>query len=122
MLIRAGRSSTAILGEHMIAVLVVAIVAASALAAYPPLKARVDAIVTRAEARANLPLTEANALDNGTLAGVKRLSANCTGSSALAGSSPQLRLEQSGRADCEPRDKIASAKTDDAPIECVSCP
>jgi hypothetical protein len=54
------------LGEHLIAVLIVAIVVLGVMTAYPALAAETKGTATRAQERADLPLVVASELENGT--------------------------------------------------------
>ena len=62
-----GRIRSAV-GEHLIAVLIVAIVVLGTLTAYPALAAETKVTATRAQERANLPLVVASQLESGTYA------------------------------------------------------
>lgn len=62
-----GRIRSAV-GEHLIAVLIVAIVVLGTLTAYPALAAETKGTATRAQERANLPLVVASQLESGTYA------------------------------------------------------
>ncbi len=62
-----GRTRSA-LGEHLVALLIVAIVVLGMLTAYPALAAETKGTATRAQERANLPLVVASQLENGTYA------------------------------------------------------
>jgi len=53
-----------ILGEHLIAVLVVAIVVLGMLTAYPALAAETKGTAARAQERVNMPLVVASQLDD----------------------------------------------------------
>jgi type II secretory pathway component PulJ len=54
------------MGEHLIALMVVAIVALGLLTAYPALASETKATGARAQERANLPLVIASQLEDGT--------------------------------------------------------
>jgi len=55
---------TSALGEHLVAVLVVAILVIGALAALPALRAQTEGTATRAQDRVNLPLVVASDLES----------------------------------------------------------
>lgn len=87
-------------GEHLIAVLVVVMLAVIAASTYPTLKAQAGETASHTKIRAIMPLTEAYYLENGTYAAMTPAALQSTYDPELDISGYALRVALDGRGYC----------------------